>query len=339
MLYFCKYNAERKDLGKQLTDPFGRKIEYLRLSVTDRCDLRCSYCLPKVHSDYEEPQNWLSFDEIERLSRIFVKLGVKRIRLTGGEPLLRKNLPGLAARLSSIPAIEDLSLSTNATQLEQQAANLKAAGIDRINISLDALDAKLIEKMTGRDAFVQISAGIEAARNAGFEMIKINMVVLPGINDGEIGKMVRFCMNRGLILRLIEVMPMGDTARSQGFFDLQGIRQDLMRTYGLIPALLPGGGPARYLQSPDGSFSMGFITPISQHFCETCNRVRLSVDGTLYLCLGQEDKLELRPLLRSGGSDEDLEAALLDAIARKPERHEFRESPRKILRFMSATGG
>lgn len=326
-------------MGKQLTDPFGRKIEYLRLSVTDRCDLRCSYCLPKVHSDYEEPQNWLNFDEIERLSRIFVKLGVSRIRLTGGEPLLRKNLPGLAARLSSIPAIEDLSLSTNATQLEQQAANLKAAGIDRINISLDALDAKLIEKMTGRDAFVRISAGIEAARNAGFEMIKINMVVLPGINDGEIGKMLRFCMNRGLILRLIEAMPMGDTARSQGFFDLQGIKQDLMRTYGLIPALLPGGGPARYLQSPDGSFSVGFITPISQHFCETCNRVRLSVDGTLYLCLGQEDKLELRPLLRSGGSDEDLEAALLDAIARKPERHEFRESPRKILRFMSATGG
>lgn len=323
-----------------MTDRFGRKIEYLRLSVTDRCDLRCSYCLPKGHTGFEEPQHWLNFDEIERLARVFVKLGVKKIRLTGGEPLLRKNLPDLAARLSAIPGIEDLSLSTNGTQLEQHAQALKHAGIDRVNISLDSLDPERLIQMTGRDSFKRILDGITSAQAAGFSPIKINMVVLPGVNDDEIDAMTRFCMEQGLILRLIEAMPMGDTARSQGFFDLQPVRQKLIKKFGLVPALLPGGGPARYLQAPDGGFNIGFITPISQHFCETCNRVRLSVDGTLYLCLGQDDKFEFRPLLRSeGASDEVLANALQQAISIKPERHEFRESPQKIVRFMSATGG
>ena len=322
-----------------MIDTFGRKIEYLRLSVTDRCDLRCSYCLPKGYSGFEEPQHWLNFDEIERLVRVFAKLGVGRIRLTGGEPLLRKNLPDLAERLSSIPGIHDLSLSTNATRLDRLAESLKAAGIDRINISLDSLVAERIEKLTGRNVLGHVLAGIRAARNADFKLIKINMVVIPGVNDSEIGEMVRFCIDHGLILRLIEPMPMGDTARSQGFFDLQPVMRNLMEKYALIPAVLPGGGPARYLQSPNGRFSMGFITPISQHFCETCNRVRLGVDGTLYLCLGQEDKIEFRQLLRAGASEEMLEAAVMAAIERKPERHEFRESPQKIVRFMSATGG
>ncbi len=322
-----------------MIDPFGRKIEYLRLSVTDRCDLRCSYCLPKGYSGFEEPQHWLNFDEIERLVRVFAKLGVGRVRLTGGEPLLRKNLPDLAGRISSIPGIHDLSLSTNATRLDRQAENLKAAGIDRINISLDSLVAERIEKLTGRNVLGPILSGIRAARDAGFRLIKINMVIIPGVNDGEIREMVRFCMDHGLILRLIETMPMGDSARSQGFFDLQPVMRDLMEKYALIPAVLPGGGPARYLQTPDGRFSMGFITPISRHFCETCNRLRLGVDGTLYLCLGQEDKIEFRQLLRADASEEMLEAAVLAAIERKPERHEFRESPQKIVRFMSATGG
>ena len=322
-----------------MIDRYARKIEYLRLSVTDRCDLRCSYCLPKGFTGFEEPGHWLNFDEIEQLANVFVKRGMSRIRLTGGEPLLRKNLPDLAARLSSIPGIDDLSLSTNATLLDQHAESLRASGIDRLNISLDSLDAGLIEKMTGRDVLGRILAGIEAARNAGFDLIKINMVVIPGVNDGEIDGMTRYCMEQGLILRLIETMPVGNTARSQGFLDLQPIKQYLMKKYGLVPGLLPGGGPARYLQTPDGRFSIGFITPISQHFCETCNRIRLGVDGTLYLCLGQEDKLEFRPLLRSGASAAELEAALQEAISRKPERHEFRESPKKIVRFMSATGG
>ena len=326
-------------MGEKLTDRFGRKIDYLRLSVTDRCDLRCSYCLPKGYKAFDEPENWLRFDEIEKLAGLFVKNGVKRIRLTGGEPLLRRNLEDLAARLSAIPGMEDLSLSSNATLLEKHAQSLKASGVDRINISLDSLNPALIEKMTGRNVLRKIISGIDAARAAGFSMIKINMVVLPGVNEGEIDDMAAFCMNRGLVLRLIEAMPMGDTARNQGFFDLQPAKRMLAEKFGLVSAMLPGGGPARYLQSPDGKFSVGFITPISQHFCESCNRVRLGADGTLYPCLGQEDKVEFRPLLRSGAAIDVLEEALLQAIEMKPERHEFRESPGKVVRFMSATGG
>ncbi len=328
-----------KSVDDSLIDRFGRKIEYLRLSVTDRCDLRCTYCLPKGHKGFEDPEHWLNFDEIERLTRVFAKRGVNRIRLTGGEPLLRRNLPELAHRLSSIEGIDDLSLSTNATQLEHQALDLKQAGIGRINISLDSLNPELIEKMTGRDALKRILSGIDAALDVGFSAIKINMVVLPGVNESEIDPMVEFCMERGLILRLIEPMPMGDTGRRQGSFDLQPVKNALAQKYSLVPAVLPGGGPARYLRSLDGRFSVGFITPITQHFCESCNRVRLGVDGALYLCLGQDEKFDFRPLLRNGASDNEIESALLQAIDMKPERHEFRESPSKIVRFMSATGG
>lgn len=326
-------------MDESLIDRFGRRIEYLRLSVTDRCDLRCTYCLPKGHKGFEDPAHWLTFDEIERLARVFAKRGVSRIRLTGGEPLLRRNLPELAHRLASIEGIDDLSLSTNATQLEHQARDLKQAGIGRINISLDSLNPELIEKTTGRNVLRNILSGIDAAVEVGFSAIKINMVVLPGVNENEIEPMVEFCMERGLILRLIEPMPMGDTGRRQGSFDLQPVKNALTRKYSLVPAVLPGGGPARYLRSLDGRFSVGFITPITQHFCESCNRVRLGVDGALYLCLGQEDKFDFRSLLRNGASDHEIESALLQAIDMKPERHEFRESPSKIVRFMSATGG
>ncbi len=322
-----------------LKDRFGRKIEYLRLSVTDRCDLRCSYCLPKGHKSFKEPESWLNFDETARLARLFVNNGVKRIRLTGGEPLMRRNLEDLAARLSELSGLEDLSLSTNATLLDQHAEKLKTSGVNRINISLDSLDSARIRELTGRDVLGKIISGIDAARAAGFDMIKINMVVLAGVNEHEIEKMADFCINRELVLRLIERMPMGETGRRQGFFDLQPVRQSLAEKFGLVPAVLPGGGPAHYLQSLDGKFSIGFITPISQHFCESCNRVRLGVDGTLYLCLGQEDKFEFRSLLRSGANEDALQHALATAMELKPERHEFRESPEKIIRFMSATGG
>lgn len=327
------------DLSQALVDRFGRRIEYLRLSVTDRCDLRCTYCMPEGFKDFEEPADWLTFDEIERLIGAFGRLGVKRVRLTGGEPLLRRNLPDLARRLNALPGIEDLSLSTNATQLAGHAASLKAAGVRRLNVSLDSLRPDRIEKINGRPVLDKILAGLMTAKEAGFAPIKINMVAMGGVNDDEIDDMVAFCMNHGFILRLIETMPMGETGRSASYLDLQPIRQRLMARFGLVEALLPGGGPARYLQSRDGTFSVGFITPISQHFCATCNRVRLSVDGTLYLCLGQEEKFEFRPLLRNGISDDDLVAAIGRAIELKPERHEFREQPRKLVRFMSMTGG
>lgn len=326
-------------MDESLMDRFGRKIEYLRLSVTDRCDLRCSYCLPKGHNGFEDPEHWLSFGEIERVAAAFAKHGLKRIRLTGGEPMLRRNLADLAHRLSSIEGITDLSLSTNATQLARHARTLKQAGVSRVNISLDSLNPELIETITGKNVLTSVLAGIDAAVSVGFSAIKVNMVILPGVNETEIEPMVKFCMERNLILRLIEPMPIGDTGRRHGQFDLQPVKNALAEKYALVPAVLPGGGPARYLSSRDGRFSVGFITPISQHFCESCNRVRLGVDGTLYLCLGQEEKFEFRPLLRSGATDGEIRSALVSAIAMKPERHEFREFPMKIVRFMSATGG
>lgn len=322
-----------------LTDPFGRAIEYVRLSVTDRCDLRCTYCMPEGFKGFEEPDHWLSFDEIERLIGAFARLGVKRVRLTGGEPLLRSNLPKLAARLSALPGVEDLSLSTNATQLARHAQALKEAGITRLNVSLDSLQRERVEKINGRDVFDRIMDGLHAAKAAGFRKTKLNMVAIAGQNDDEIDAMVEFAMAGDYILRLIETMPMGDTGRASGFLDLQPVKKRLAEKYGLTETSHPGGGPARYLGTPDGKFSIGFITPLSQHFCETCNRVRISVDGTLYLCLGQDDKVEFRPLLRSGADQAEIGQAILDAIARKPARHEFREAPKKLVRFMSMTGG
>lgn len=323
----------------RLIDPFGRAIEYLRLSVTDRCDLRCSYCMPRGFRDYEEPQDWLTFEEIERSVRAFARLGVHRVRLTGGEPLLRRNLPELAARLRAIGGIDDLSLSTNATQLARHARALKQAGVARLNVSLDSLKPERVRALNGRDVLEDVLAGLAAAQAEGFALIKINMVVVGGVNDDEVETMVGFCRDHGFVLRLIEPMPIGETGRGAMGTTLQEVRARLQERFDLVDAVIPGGGPARYLRSRDGGIRLGFITPISQHFCATCNRVRLSVDGTLYLCLGQNDKIELRPLLRAGASDGALEAALLAAIARKPERHEFREAPRKIVRIMAQTGG
>lgn len=322
-----------------LIDSFQRRIVYLRLSVTDRCDLRCSYCMPEGCGQYEPTDHWLNFDEIERLVRLFARLGVSRLRLTGGEPLLRRGISELSGRLSGIPGIQDLSLSTNATQLEHHAQALRAAGVSRLNISLDSLRPERIERLTGRDVAPRILRGLDAAIAAGFSPIKINTVVMLGQNDDEIDDLVAYCMQRQLILRLIEPMPVGDGGRSVGTFSLQTIRERLCQRFGLLPALLPGGGPATYLSSPDGRFNLGFITPLSRHFCATCNRVRLTVDGALHLCLGQEDRIDLRTPLRAGASDTSLLELITSAMAFKPERHVFVERPEKIIRFMSATGG
>ena len=323
-----------------LTDRFGRSIEYLRLSVTDRCDLRCTYCLPKGFRGFEEPQHWLTFDEIERLLAAFARLGTSRIRLTGGEPLLRRNLPQLAQRIAALPGVRDLSLSTNATRLDRHAQALKAAGVSRINVSLDSLDRECMEKITGHDSLPKIMVGIMAGKAAGFMPIKINMVAMRGVNDDEIDAMAAFCIEHGFILRLIEAMPMGATGRDAAFLDLGPIQSRLKKKFNLQPqASELGGGPARYLTTVDGSANIGFITPMSQHFCATCNRVRLAVDGTLYLCLGQEEKFEFGPLLRAGASDAELEAAIRSAIELKPQQHDFREQPGKIIRFMAQTGG
>lgn len=324
-----------------LTDNFGRTIEYVRLSVTDRCDLRCHYCLPEGYRDFQEPAEWLTFDEIERVLRVFAELGVRRVRLTGGEPLTRRGLPELAARLARLPGVEDLSLSTNAVQLKKFAGALYRAGVRRLNVSLDSLRPDRFAAITGGGHLDKVFDGLMAARTAGFAPIKLNMVVMKGVNDDEVGDLVRFCLEHGFTLRLIETMPMGATGRAaaEHYLDLQEVRHRLADTFELVPAVMPGGGPARYVQVVGTSLKIGFITPLSQHFCETCNRVRLAADGMLYLCLGQDDKLALRPLLRAGINDEELKTAIRAAVAHKPERHEFRERPGKIVRFMARTGG
>ena len=322
-----------------LVDTFGRRIEYLRLSVTDRCDLRCTYCIPKGFRGFQEPASWLRFEEIERLISIMAPRGLKRVRLTGGEPLVRRDLPNLAARLAAIPGIDDLSLSTNATRLHALAAPLKEAGVRRVNVSLDSLRADRVAAICGRDVLDKILAGLAAAKDAGFTPIKINMVAMRGVNDDEIDDMVDFCMEQGFVLRLIEAMPMGTTGRNTQYLDLQPIRRRLQQERGLVAADVSGGGPARYMKTPDGRFSIGFITPLSEHFCATCNRVRLAADGTMYLCLGQREQLAFGPLLRRNASDEEIVEALRSAMSLKPERHEFNEKPEKISRIMAATGG
>ena len=325
---------------QQLTDPFGRSIEYVRLSVTDRCDLRCFYCMPKGFSDFEAPEHWLSFDEIERVIAAFARLGTRRVRITGGEPLVRKDLPELAARLHALPGIDDLSLSTNAVQLARHAEALRAAGVQRLNVSLDTPDPQRFREITG-GKLEKVIEGLMAAKDAGYSPIKINMVVMKGVNDDDVEAMVDFCLRHDFTLRFIETMPMGDTGRDANahYLPLDVVRERLERRFELVPGVMPGGGPARYMRVAGTELRLGFITPMSQHFCETCNRVRLSVDGTLYLCLGQDHRFELRPLLRAGISDAELQDAIREAITLKPERHEFNDKPGQVVRFMSMTGG
>jgi GTP 3',8-cyclase len=322
-----------------LLDGFGRRIEYLRLSVTDRCDLRCSYCMPEAYKAYEEPKHWLNFDEIERLVSVFARLGIKRIRLTGGEALLRSNLVDLVRRLAVMEGINDLSLSTNGTQLAKHASPLRRAGIRRLNVSLDSLDRERVRAISKRDVLPEILEGLEAARRENFDLIKINMVAMVDTSDDDIFDIAAYCMERGFVLRLIEIMPIGATGRSAGFLGLVPIQERLRCRFGLVDGVVPGGGPARYLVSPDGRFQIGFITPISRHFCETCNRVRLAVDGKLHLCLGQDDAIDLGALLRANRTDAALAEALLSAVSRKPWRHEFRDRLHQVVRVMSSIGG
>ena len=323
-----------------LVDPFGRRVKYLRLSVVDKCNLRCFYCLPEGFRDFEVPDNWLRFDEIERVVAAFAGLGVNRIRLTGGEPLVRRDLPQLASRLAALPGVDDLSLSTNATLLQRHAGALREAGISRINVSLDSLRPERFKQITG-GSLAPVLEGLQAAKSAGFAPIKINMLALRDINDDEFEDMVAFCLEHDFTLRFIETMPVGSTGRNAGdhYLDLQTVRQRLEQRFALLPGVMPGGGPARYVQVSGTDLRIGFITPISQHFCATCNRVRLAVDGTLYLCLGQDHRYPLRPLLRQGISDSGLQDAIIEALALKPERHEFRDKPGQVVRFMSQTGG
>ncbi len=322
-----------------LIDSFGRHIVYLRVSVTDRCDLRCNYCIPKGFKNFEEPANWLSHDEMARLINLFAQLGVRKVRLTGGEPLTRRGVAELAGRITTIRGIQDLSLSTNGTMLARHAAALKTAGVQRLNVSLDSLDAVRFKEITGRDCLRDVLAGLEEARRVGFSPIKLNCVVHADTPEAELTRLLGYTLANGFTLRLIETMPMGSAAQKFQPANLSLMGEKIAARFGLVPALdTGGGGPARYWSAGDMP-ALGVITPMSRHFCASCNRVRLTADGTLYLCLSHEHQVPLGRLMRQGADDHLLTQHILAGIAAKPEHHHFNSTPRRIVRLMSQTGG
>lgn len=323
-----------------MIDPFGRRVNYLRVSVTDRCDFRCVYCMAE-DMEFLPRAELLSLEELERVCAAFIRLGVKKLRLTGGEPLVRKGVMGLVQRLGARlgQGLDELTLTTNGSQLATHAAGLKAAGVERINISLDTLDAQKFSQITRWGRLPQVLEGIAAAKAAGLR-IKINMVALKGVNEDEISSMLAWCGDQGFDLCLIETMPMGEVVhRVETHLPLDGVRRQLARDFTLAPSRHATGGPARYWDVAETGQRVGFITPLSNHFCDDCNRVRLTCTGTLYMCLGQEDAADLRSPLRAQADDAALEAAIHAAIARKPKGHEFEISRPAVARHMSLTGG
>jgi cyclic pyranopterin phosphate synthase len=326
-----------------LIDPFGRHVTYLRLSVTDRCDLRCTYCMPERMEFLPKPQV-LSLEELERLGAAFIRRGVRRIRLTGGEPLVRRGILELVRALGRRvgAGLDELTLTTNGTQLARYAAELKAAGVQRVNVSLDSLSPERFRAITRRGDLEIVLDGITAAQDAGLR-IKLNMVALKDINEDEIGPMIEWAHGKGLELTLIETMPMGEIAhRAENYLSLKEVRARLAARFTLEDLPDRTGGPARYVRVNETGGRLGFITPLSHNFCEACNRVRVTCTGELYMCLGQEAKADLRGPLRANASDELLDAAIDEAIARKPKGHDFdaaRLARPAVARTMSLTGG
>lgn len=328
-------------LPTTLIDKFGRKVEYVRLSVTDRCDFRCVYCMAEDMTFL--PRNEiLSLEELYRVGAAFAALGVKKIRLTGGEPLIRRDVIKLVEKLGRLPGLE-LVLTTNGSQLPHMAQALKDAGVRRINISLDSLDPAKFRELTRTGDLAQVVAGIDAARKAGFQRVKLNAVILKGRNDDEILPLVQFARDRELDLTFIEEMPLGaisEHGRQECFMPSDAIRDVIATRYALIPSLHDSGGPARYFEFADSCSRIGFISPHSHNFCGDCNRVRVTVEGRLLLCLGNEHSTDLRSVLRASDDDAVLKQAIVQAMDLKPERHYFdlAEEP-QIVRFMNMTGG
>jgi cyclic pyranopterin phosphate synthase len=323
-----------------MIDPFGRTVSYLRVSVTDRCDFRCVYCMAE-DMNFLPRADLLSLEELERLCAAFIRLGVKKLRLTGGEPLVRKGVMGLFERLGQRlgQGLDELTLTTNGSQLATHAAGLRAAGVKRINISLDTLDEQKFAAITRWGRLPQVLGGIAAAKAAGLA-VKINMVALKGVNEDEISSMLAWCGEQGFDLCLIETMPMGEVVhREETHLPLDGVRRRLDQDWTLSPSRHVTGGPARYWDVAETGTRIGFITPLSNHFCDDCNRVRLTCTGTLYMCLGQEDAADLRAPLRASADDAMLERAVHAAIARKPKGHEFDITRPAVARHMSLTGG
>ncbi len=330
-----------------LIDPFARAIRYLRVSVTDRCDFRCVYCMSE-NMTFLPKKELLTLEELDRLSSAFVRLGVEKLRITGGEPLVRRDIMTYfraMARHLETGALKELTLTTNGSQLGRFASELAAIGVRRVNVSLDTLDPAKFQKITRWGRLQQVMDGIRAAQSAGLA-IKINTVALKGENEDELFDMVEWCANEGHDLTFIEVMPMGDmggTDRLDQFWSLGDVRARLSERYAVTDLPDRTGGPARYVRLEETGQRIGFITPLSHNFCESCNRVRLTCTGELYMCLGQEDMADLRTPLRASSDDARLDDAIRAAIARKPKGHDFDYSRQRadgqMSRHMSHTGG
>jgi GTP 3',8-cyclase len=328
-----------------MIDPFGRHISYLRVSVTDRCDLRCVYCMAE-HQTFLPKKELLTLEELERLCGVFIEKGVRRLRITGGEPLVRKDATRLIARLGARlgGGLDELTLTTNGSQLARHAGALADAGVKRINVSLDTLDPARFRAITRWGDLKQVLDGIDAAQEAGLE-IKINTVALRDLNRDEIPQMIEWAHGRGMDLTLIETMPLGETGadRVEQYLPLSLVRADLARRFTLDDIDYRTGGPARYARVAETGGRIGFITPLTHNFCESCNRVRVTCTGTLFMCLGQEDAADLREPLRASRDNALLSAAIDAAIARKPKGHDFvidrRHKAPALARPMSMTGG
>ncbi|HEY1749868.1 MAG TPA: GTP 3',8-cyclase MoaA [Caulobacteraceae bacterium] len=328
-----------------LVDGFGRRVSYLRVSVTDRCDLRCVYCMAE-HMTFLPKAEVLTLDELDRIASAFVALGTRKLRLTGGEPLMRKGVLGLIERLSrhlASGALEELTLTTNGTRLSEFAADLARLGVRRVNVSLDTLKPELFARLTRGGDLAKVLAGIEAARAAGLA-VKVNTVALAHDNAAELPQLVRWAHGHGMDLTLIETMPMGEVEadRTDQFLSLARLRDELASYWTLTDLPLSTGGPARYVRIAETGGRLGFITPLSHNFCEACNRVRLTCTGTLHTCLGREDAADLRSVLRAGGDDAALAAAIRAAVDAKPQGHDFhigRGLGPAVARHMSTTGG
>ncbi len=339
-------STTRPDAAAPMIDPFGRSVTYLRVSVTDRCDFRCVYCMSE-NMVFLPKKDLLSLEELDRLCSAFVAKGVRKLRITGGEPLVRKNIMWLfraLARHLGTGALDELTVTTNGSQLPKYAGELAEIGVRRINVSLDTLNPERFRAITRWGDFSTVMTGLEAAEKAGLE-IKLNAVALKGVNEDEIEDLVRFAHGRGMDLTLIETMPLGDIEgdRTDQYLPLSIVRARLMDRFTLVDIPYRTGGPARYVEVKETGGRLGFITPMTHNFCESCNRVRLTCTGTLYMCLGQEDAADLRTPLRADASDAALHRAIDEAIARKPKGHDFvidrRTRKPAVARHMSVTGG
>jgi len=331
------------DQNRSLIDRFQRRVTYLRISVTDRCDLRCIYCMSE-DMKFLPRASLLSLEEIVQIGRSFVDLGVSKIRITGGEPLHRRDILKVFRELGELEELKDLTVTTNGTQLSRFATDLRAAGVTRINVSLDTLRADRFKALTRTGRIEQVLRGLDAAQAAGFDRVKLNAVILKNRNHDEVHDLVAFAIDRGLDISFIEEMPLGvvgDHNRAECYYSSDEIRADLSKKYPLVPTTETTGGPSRYYRIPDVDTRVGFISPHSHNFCEQCNRVRLTSEGRLLLCLGQEHSVDLRRVVRANPGDEEaLRKAILASMDIKPRGHDFNlEAKPVIFRHMSHTGG